>query len=120
MGAALYACGPMFTAEGGHGTEFFEGMPEAMKEAGAAAMGDGFPNPPDEARQQVRELKAAGVDGIKGILEAGVAGQLFNRLDVRFLQVGSGRSPGSKAPGRGAYRQFSGYCRCVAGRRQRH
>jgi imidazolonepropionase-like amidohydrolase len=22
--AALYACGPMFTAEGGHGTEFFE------------------------------------------------------------------------------------------------
>ena len=31
MGAGLYVCGPMFTTEGGHGTEFFEGMPEVMK-----------------------------------------------------------------------------------------
>ena len=41
----------------------------------------------DEARRQLRELKDAGVDGIKGILESGVADQLFNRMDVKFLQA---------------------------------
>src|SRR5207344_2525752 len=74
MGAGLYICGPMFTAEGGHGTEFFEGMPEAIKTV-AIQQWVRLPKSPDEARQQVRELKAAGVDGIKGILEAGLAGQ---------------------------------------------
>jgi imidazolonepropionase-like amidohydrolase len=45
MGAGLYVCGPMFTAEGGHGTEFFEGMPEAMKRLRHYSNGCGFPNP---------------------------------------------------------------------------
>ena len=60
MGAALYVCGPMFTAEGGHGTEFFEGMPEAIKMV-AKRQWVRLPKSPDEARQQVRELKAAGM-----------------------------------------------------------
>jgi imidazolonepropionase-like amidohydrolase len=97
MGAALYVCGPMFTAEGGHGTEFFEGMPEAIKVV-AKRQWVRLPTSPDEARQQVRELKAAGVDGIKGILEAGLAGQLFNRLDVRFLQAAAEEARAQKLP----------------------
>ena len=56
IGAALYICGPMFTAEGGHGTEFFEGIPEAMK-ALALQQWVRLPKSADEARQQVRELK---------------------------------------------------------------
>jgi imidazolonepropionase-like amidohydrolase/ABC-type multidrug transport system permease subunit len=86
IGASLYVCGPMFTTEGGHGTEFFEGMPEAMKRL-ALQQWVRLPRSADEARQQVRELKAAGVDGIKVILEAGLAGQLFNRLDVQLLRA---------------------------------
>ncbi|MCI0627917.1 MAG: amidohydrolase family protein [Acidobacteria bacterium] len=97
VGAALFTCGPMFTAEGGHGTEFFEGMPEAMKRL-ALQQWVRLPKSPDEARQQVRELKAAGVDGIKGILEAGLAGQLFNRLDVRFLQAAADEARVQKLP----------------------
>ena len=97
MGAGLYICGPMFTAEGGHGTEFFEGMPEAMKRL-ALQQWVRLPKSADEARQQVRELKAAGVDGIKGILEAGVAGQLFNRLDVRFLQAAADEARAQSLP----------------------
>src|SRR5262245_16954094 len=85
IGAALYVCGPMFTVEGGHGTEFFEGMPEAMKRL-ALQQWVRLPKSSEEARQQVRDLKAARVDGIKAILEAGLAGQLFNRLEVSVLQ----------------------------------
>jgi hypothetical protein len=97
MGAELYICGPMFTAEGGHGTEFFEEMPEVMK-GRALQQWVRLPKSPDEARQQVRELKVAGVDGIKGILEAGVAGQLFNRLDVKFLQAAAEEARAQKLP----------------------
>lgn len=86
LGASLVACGPMFTTEGGHGTEFFEGMPEAMKTM-ALAQWVRLPKSPKEAHQQVRELKSAGVDGIKGILEAGLEGQLFNRLDLASLRA---------------------------------
>ncbi len=85
LGASLFVCGPMFTAEGGHGTEFFEGMPEVMKIM-ALQQTVRLPKSVNEARQQVRELKAAGVDGIKAILESGQAPVLFNRLDVSLLQ----------------------------------
>jgi len=43
-------------------------------------------------------LKAAGVDGIKVILEAGLAGQLFNRMDVRFLQAAADEARSQKLP----------------------
>ncbi len=31
LGAQLFVCGPMFTAEGGHGTEFTRHVPDAMR-----------------------------------------------------------------------------------------
>ncbi len=31
LGAQLFICGPMFTAEGGHGTEFIRNVPEAIR-----------------------------------------------------------------------------------------
>ena len=46
------------------------------------------PKTPEEARKQVRELKAAGVDGIKAILEAGWGeGMLYDRLDLLLVRA---------------------------------
>jgi imidazolonepropionase-like amidohydrolase/ABC-type multidrug transport system permease subunit len=87
LGAQLFVCGPMFTAEGGHGTEFIARLPAAIQ-ASAKAQIVRTPNSPDEARKQVRELKTAGVDGIKAILEAGWGdGMLFDRLDLLIVRA---------------------------------
>jgi imidazolonepropionase-like amidohydrolase len=77
----------MFTAEGGHGTEFVEHLPAAIKDSVKAQLVR-TPKTPEEARKQVRELKAAGVDGIKAILEAGWGdGMLFDRLDLLLVRA---------------------------------
>ncbi len=82
LGAQLFVCGPMFTSEGGHGTEFTQHLPDAMRDSVKAQLVR-TPKTPEEARQQVRELKKAGVDGIKTILEAGFGdGMLFDRMDL--------------------------------------
>ncbi len=33
LGAELFLCGPLFTTEGGHGTEYAKFMPDAMRPA---------------------------------------------------------------------------------------
>jgi imidazolonepropionase-like amidohydrolase/ABC-type multidrug transport system permease subunit len=84
LAAEFYTTGPLFTTDGGHGTEYFRHAPEAFRET----MQKQFvriPATPDEARAQVRQLQEAGVDGIKAILDAGSAGMLFNRMDVGVL-----------------------------------
>ena len=87
LGSQLFVCGPMFTAEGGRGTEFAEYLPAAIKDTVKAQLVR-TPKTPDEARQQVRELKARGVDGIKAILEAGWgAGMLYDRLDLLLVRA---------------------------------
>jgi imidazolonepropionase-like amidohydrolase/ABC-type multidrug transport system permease subunit len=86
LGAELYAVGPMFTAQGGHGTEYFRNVPEPYRKAAEDATVR-TPASPDEARAQVDALKQAGVDGIKAILEAGQSGFVFPRLDVAILRA---------------------------------
>ncbi len=86
QGAELFVCGPMFTTEGGHGTEYFEKLPEAIRKL-AAQQWVRTPSSPDEASRQVRELKADGIDSIKAILETGRAGMLFNRMDTSILEA---------------------------------
>ena len=82
LGAQLYTCGPMFTAEGGHGTEYIQNLPPAIKESVKGQLAR-TPKTPEEARKQVRDLKARGVDCVKTILEAGWGdGMLFDRLDL--------------------------------------
>jgi imidazolonepropionase-like amidohydrolase/ABC-type multidrug transport system permease subunit len=86
LGAQISACGPMFTAENGHGTEFVEHLPAAIKESVRTQLLR-TPKTPEEARRQVRELKSAGVDCVKGILEAGWGdGMLFDRLDILLVR----------------------------------
>ena len=86
LGAELFFCGPLFTAEGGHGTEYAKYMPETMR---ATFLGQfvRIPKSPEEARAQVDDLANKGVNAIKGVLEAGVPDYRFNRMDVNLLRV---------------------------------
>jgi imidazolonepropionase-like amidohydrolase len=79
-GAELFMVGPLFTAEKGHGTEIFRDAPELVR-AMSRQQFTRLPKTADEAREQVRQLKAGGVDAIKVVLEAGVPGLLFQRMD---------------------------------------
>jgi imidazolonepropionase-like amidohydrolase/ABC-type multidrug transport system permease subunit len=86
LGAELFVSGPMFTAEGGHGTEYAQYLPANIRASFEAQIAR-TPKTADDARQFVRELKAARVDGLKAILEAGFPGRLFERLDSGILKA---------------------------------
>src|SRR5262249_28402954 len=86
LGAELFVCGPMFTAERGHGAEYIDYMPEFLR-ARAREQMTRTPKSAEEAREQVRALKQAGADGLKAILESGWAGKRFNRLDPALLKA---------------------------------
>ena len=86
LGAELFAVGPMFTAPGGHGTEYLRYVPEAYRKAAEAQIVR-IPATPEEARQQVDALKKIGVDGIKAILEAGQSGFVFQRMDIPVFRA---------------------------------
>jgi len=86
LGAQLFTCGPMFTAQGGHGTEYFKGLPENMRQQ-AEAQVVRMPGSPDQARQQVDDLKQHGVDCIKAVLDSGAGNSVFHRLDSSEFQA---------------------------------
>jgi len=82
LGAQLFACGPLFTAEGGHPMELLKYVPASQRKT-AEEQFVRLPKSADEARKQVDDLKTAGVDCIKAVLEAGNSESgLFNRLDT--------------------------------------
>src|SRR5436190_9324662 len=81
LGTELFLCGPLFTAEGGHGTEYGKRLPEPLR-AEFIAQFVRTPKTPEEARSQVDALADQHVDAIKGVLEAGAPGYPFNRMDV--------------------------------------
>src|SRR5258708_13853886 len=87
----------MFTASGGHGTEYFKSLPEQVRKP-AEEETVRTAKTADEARQQVDALKQRGVDCVKGILESGQAGLLFNRLDVSILQAIAQEARAQKLP----------------------
>ena len=86
LGTELFLCGPLFTTEGGHGTEYGKFLPEALR-ADFIAQFVRTPKTGDEARQQVAALAAQHIDAIKGVLEAGAPGYPFNRMDVSILRA---------------------------------
>ncbi len=86
-GAELFACGPLFTAEGGHPTELIKAFPEPMRK-NAEKEFVRLPKSTAEARAQVDDLKKAGVDCIKTVLEAGNSQSgLFNRMDTGIYRA---------------------------------
>ena len=86
LGTELFLCGPLFTAEGGHGTEYGKFLPEALR-AGFIAQFVRTPKSADEGRKQVDALVAQKIDAIKGVLESGAPGYSFNRMDVNILRA---------------------------------
>ena len=86
LGAELFFCGPLFTAEGGHGTEYARYLPPALQSSFNAEFVR-TPKTPDQARKQVDELAAQGVNAIKGVLEEGVTGYAFKRMDLNLLRA---------------------------------
>jgi imidazolonepropionase-like amidohydrolase len=82
----LFTCGPLFTAAGGHGTEYFKDLPAGAR-ANLERQFTRIPASNDEARQQVDDLKKQGVDCIKAILEAGAGSRVFNRLDTGLFNA---------------------------------
>lgn len=86
LGTELLFCGPLFTAEGGHGTEYFKNVPEEIRNR-LMAQSVRLPKTADEARQQADELARQGVNAIKGILDAGEPSYPFNRMDVNLLRA---------------------------------
>jgi imidazolonepropionase-like amidohydrolase/ABC-type multidrug transport system permease subunit len=97
LGAELYISGPLFTTEGGHGTEYFSWLEGPAK----AAIVEQFVRTPasaDEAREQVRQLKVAGVDAIKAVLETGRTGMLFARMDLAMFRAVIGESGAQQLP----------------------
>ena len=86
LGAELVVSGPLFTTEGGHGTEYFSWL-EGPARAAAQDQFVRTPTSPDQARQQVRELRTAGVDAIKAVLESGRTGMLFARMDLAMFRA---------------------------------
>jgi imidazolonepropionase-like amidohydrolase/ABC-type multidrug transport system permease subunit len=86
LGAELFTCGPLFTAEGGHGTEYFKQLPPGIRE-NLDKQFTRIPKSAAEAHQQVDELKTRGVDCIKAILEGGAGGRMFNRMDTALFDA---------------------------------
>lgn len=86
LGAELFACGPMFTAEGGHGTEYAKLLPANMRQA-FESQTVRAPHTALEAKQQVHDLAQKGVDCVKAILESGSQEMLFNRMDTKIYDA---------------------------------
>jgi imidazolonepropionase-like amidohydrolase/ABC-type multidrug transport system permease subunit len=86
LGAYVYTCGPLFTAEGGHGTEYFKALPPTVRTQFEGQFVR-IPKSTDEARRMVDEVHEAGVDCVKAIMESGGGSSVYNRMDVAFLDA---------------------------------
>jgi imidazolonepropionase-like amidohydrolase/ABC-type multidrug transport system permease subunit len=97
LGAELFMVGPLFTAENGHGTEYFKQVPAQYRDQALNQFAR-MPKTPAEACKMVDDLKNQGVDGIKAILESGSGGVVFNRLDVNLLNAIADESRAQNLP----------------------
>jgi len=97
LGSDFFICGPLFTAQGGHGTEYFKQVPEKFRAVAQASFAR-TPQSAEEAKQQVDALKKEGVDGIKAVLQGGMPGFPFNRLDLGLLRAISAEARAQHLP----------------------
>jgi imidazolonepropionase-like amidohydrolase/ABC-type multidrug transport system permease subunit len=84
LGSEFLTSGPLFTTEGGHGTEYFSWLAGPQK-AQALEQFVRVPKSVGEAHQQVRDLHDKSVDAIKAVLESGRSGRLFERMDTALF-----------------------------------
>jgi imidazolonepropionase-like amidohydrolase/ABC-type multidrug transport system permease subunit len=86
LASELYAVGPLFTAKGGHPAQMLQMMPPNMR-GYAEGQFVRFPKDAQEGREQVRQLKQMGVDGIKAVLESGSPKFPMPRLNLEILKA---------------------------------
>jgi len=86
LGPELFVYGPLFTAERGHGTEYFAALPSGLREMAMEA-NVRTPQTPEEARAQVKALAQEGVSGVKAVLESGTPTRPFQRMDLAILRA---------------------------------
>jgi imidazolonepropionase-like amidohydrolase/ABC-type multidrug transport system permease subunit len=84
LGSEFLTSGPLFTTEGGHGTEYFSWLAGPQK-AQALEQFVRVPKSVGEAHRQVRDLHDKSVDAIKAVLESGRSGRLFERMDTALF-----------------------------------
>ncbi len=97
LGARLFFCGPLFTAPGGHGTEYTAQLPATYREQFNAQFVR-LPKDEGEARAMVDALQKDGVDGIKAVLESGWSGHLYNRLPTSIFDAVAGEAHRDRLP----------------------
>jgi len=97
LGAQLFASGPIFAVDG-RGAEFLQGEPAAIRNALVPQL-IRTPKTPDDARKQVRDLKAAGVDGLKAVVEADFEGEILaDRQDLLLARSVAEEARAQKLP----------------------
>jgi imidazolonepropionase-like amidohydrolase len=95
--AQLFVCGPVFAVDN-RGAEFLRGAPAAIRDNLVPQL-IRTPKTPEDARKQVRELKAAGVDGIKAVVEADFEGQILaDRQDLLLARSMAEEARAQKLP----------------------
>jgi imidazolonepropionase-like amidohydrolase/ABC-type multidrug transport system permease subunit len=82
LGAQLFTCGPVFAAVGGQGA--LTQRPPGVRDSAGTQLTQ-IPGSPDEARQQVTELRKRGVDCIQAVLETGM--EHVKRLDTGLFNA---------------------------------
>ncbi len=87
LGAEMFMCGPLFTAEGGHGTQFAKFMPEAFQRLLPRRLRAHSENTRGSAPASGRAGRFSGSMPSKRCWKAASPGYPFNRLDVNVLEA---------------------------------
>ena len=97
LGTELFFCGPLFTTEGGHGTEYAKFMPEAMRAFVPGAVCSDTEDGGRSAQTSGRSRGTACRRNQRGA-RIGRPGYSFNRMDVNILRAVSEEAHAKKLP----------------------
>jgi imidazolonepropionase-like amidohydrolase/ABC-type multidrug transport system permease subunit len=86
LGAELFAFSPTFAAMGGYGTQFLDQLSGPIKAITAKQIFR-FPTTPEQAKDQVRQLKESGIDGIQAMLVDESHGNAFPSMQIPIFQA---------------------------------
>lgn len=100
LGAEFYICGPLFTADGGHGTEYFRQIPEKFRAAAQAS----FAKTPKNRRGS-QAASGCTEEGGRGWCEGGASGFYAG---IRVQPAGFGIASGHLRRGASAESSFNG------------
>jgi len=86
LGAETFTCGPIFASKGMYEAEYFSSLPESLRKQAEAEFLR-TPASPQEARQQVDQLKAQGVNCIAVNMDSASGGVASTHIDAAILNA---------------------------------